>query len=750
MSYILEVSLTNTIVATLLALVAAAVGRFLRRPALAHTLWLLVLLKLLTPPLFRVPVAIPESANSLFAVIFQWPLAADRSDSLFSQEAPSQEDTEDDADDEIATLTSAPCSTCELRPPGSGLAGPSEAAVLHESERLAQSGASSLPSRRDRSLAVAAQTEPGLLVDGGQWLEGVELAWDWIASLSLNVLFFLWAAGAASIFVVAGLRIACFHRLLRYAQPASAEVNERVRRLAEQLGLYWCPEVLTVPGPVSPLVWCLGRQARLVLPERLMERLQPQQQDTLLAHELAHICRHDHWVRWLEVVACGLFWWHPVAWWARRQLQSLEEQCCDAWVVWALPSAARAYARALLETVDFLSEARPALPPAASGLGYVHHLKRRLRMILREPHYHRLSWPAVIAVVLVGMLILPLGPVRLAAETPATPSDALVTANPPDDEDGPQAGDMDDEDDDGPQTRDLDRRLRKLENQMERVLRALESQRSGREAGRATEPPSDEAKRRDEEAKQRAQEAKERARELERQARERARQLAEQARERAREMEQRAREMARQARERAREAAKDDGVKKSDGDRSVDKDKQKEELKRMIKNAKESAKEAASPERIKELQRQIESAVREAVNPERMKEMERRIEEAVSQSVNPERMKAMQKQIDEAVRRAVDPKRMEAMAKQIEEAVNRSLRAQERDEARRRERSESTPRPTPAPKVTATPPAPPTAPIAPRAARGPRGRDSRDLEDRLNKLEEKMDRLLERLESSRK
>src|SRR5262245_3323910 len=40
--------------ATALALCAAVVGRFCKRPALTHSLWLLVLLKLVTPPLLPV------------------------------------------------------------------------------------------------------------------------------------------------------------------------------------------------------------------------------------------------------------------------------------------------------------------------------------------------------------------------------------------------------------------------------------------------------------------------------------------------------------------------------------------------------------------------------------------------------------------------------------------------------------------------------------------------------------------------
>ncbi|HMC65547.1 MAG TPA: M56 family metallopeptidase, partial [Gemmataceae bacterium] len=130
----------------------------------------------------------------------------------------------------------------------------------------------------------------------------------------------------------------------------------------------------------------------------------------LLTHELAHLRRSDHWVRGLEFLATGLYWWHPVVWWARREIREAEEQCCDAWVVWALPAAAKAYALALVETVDFLAEARPVLPPVASGIGHIHTLKRRLTMIMRGTTPRALTWGGLVAVLGLATTLLPLTP----------------------------------------------------------------------------------------------------------------------------------------------------------------------------------------------------------------------------------------------------------------------------------------------------------------------------------------------------
>jgi hypothetical protein len=197
------------------------------------------------------------------------------------------------------------------------------------------------------------------------------------------------------------------------------------KRVAAQMEVR-CPRLIMVSGTLSPMLWVFGGKARLVLPAALVDRLTPQQWRTLLAHELAHWVRRDHWVRWLELAALTAYWWCPLAWWAKRQLQEAEEECCDAWVVSTLPGAARAYALALVETVDFLSGARPTLPPAASGLGHVHLLRRRLTMILRGRTPRALTVTGLLVVLTLGAVLLPLAPTLAQAPVRAGDDEAVV------------------------------------------------------------------------------------------------------------------------------------------------------------------------------------------------------------------------------------------------------------------------------------------------------------------------------------
>src|SRR5439155_11346089 len=130
-----------------------------------------------------------------------------------------------------------------------------------------------------------------------------------------------WLAGTVGCLGLAVARGAAFGRLLRHAEPAPAAWQRTCDRVARRLGLRRGPGVWLVRGPVSPLLWAGFGRPRLVLPAGLTERMNGARRVSLLAHELAHLRRGDHLVRWLELAATAAYWWHPVVWWARRGLR---------------------------------------------------------------------------------------------------------------------------------------------------------------------------------------------------------------------------------------------------------------------------------------------------------------------------------------------------------------------------------------------------------------------------------------------
>ncbi len=368
MDDLLSIAVSNAVAATVLALAALAVGAVYRRPALAHGMWLLVLLKLVTPPLVFLPVAWPAVAESPPEV------AADR------EEPPS---------------VSIPAAEEQTAP----------AVDSSNSER----GWVSAP-RESTALDIEDQPSIDALGALTQPRSPGPPVWP-------QMLRIVWGTGALLWFLLALERLHHFRRLLRFARPAPTALQERTRRLADALGLRRCPRVLLMPGRIAPMLWAIGGPPRLLVPTNLLDVLSDEQLDTLLLHELAHLRRRDHWVRVLEFVVMGLYWWHPVVWYARRELREAEEQCCDAWVVSTLPGTGRTYASALLDTLDFLSTAQAAVPPLASGLGQIADLKRRLTMIMQGNTPRSLTWPGCLAVVALGLTLLPMMP-SLHGQTP--------------------------------------------------------------------------------------------------------------------------------------------------------------------------------------------------------------------------------------------------------------------------------------------------------------------------------------------
>jgi beta-lactamase regulating signal transducer with metallopeptidase domain len=93
-----------------------------------------------------------------------------------------------------------------------------------------------------------------------------------------------------------------------------------------------------VIGHVKPLV---------LLPVAALSGLSPQQLEAILAHELAHVRRHDYLVNLIQTVIETLLFYHPAVWWVSSQLRVLREHCCDDLAVAACGDRKR-YVKALL------------------------------------------------------------------------------------------------------------------------------------------------------------------------------------------------------------------------------------------------------------------------------------------------------------------------------------------------------------------------------------------------------------------
>jgi len=57
----------------------------------------------------------------------------------------------------------------------------------------------------------------------------------------------------------------------------------------------------------------------IVLPARVITGLGSAEIEAILAHELAHLARHDTWSNLLQVIIETILFYHPAIWWASER-----------------------------------------------------------------------------------------------------------------------------------------------------------------------------------------------------------------------------------------------------------------------------------------------------------------------------------------------------------------------------------------------------------------------------------------------
>jgi TonB family protein len=200
-------------------------------------------------------------------------------------------------------------------------------------------------------------------------------------------------------------------------QPVPAEVEELAARVANRLGLRQLvrmaeSSVVTVPiviGWLKPVV---------LVPTAAVAGLSPAHLEALLAHELAHVRRHDYLVNLLQSAIETLLFYHPGVWWVSGRVRQEREHCCDDEAVAVCDRFV--YVNALTDLAAMTMHTRLALA-ATDG-----SLLRRIRRLLANKTDER---PAA------GWLSIGVVVMFVAALTPAVPAlgggDQQAAAVPP-------------------------------------------------------------------------------------------------------------------------------------------------------------------------------------------------------------------------------------------------------------------------------------------------------------------------------
>lgn len=146
-------------------------------------------------------------------------------------------------------------------------------------------------------------------------------------------------------------------------------------------------DVPTVIGWVKPLV---------LLPASAISGLSTEQLEAVIAHELAHVRRHDYLVNLHQLAMETVFFYHPAVWWVSHRMRVEREECCDDIAV-HMTGDRVGYAKVLV----WLEESRTQ--PTAATLGMASDggsLLGRVRRLVSTPSQTASIGPLAITVAL--------------------------------------------------------------------------------------------------------------------------------------------------------------------------------------------------------------------------------------------------------------------------------------------------------------------------------------------------------------
>jgi hypothetical protein len=280
---------------------------------------------------------------------------------------------------------------------------------------------------------------------GPQGLFGHAAGWP-------RLLLPVWLAGALALSLAYARSYLLLRRRLRYRpQVVGGGVLARLAKLVRASGIsrkvrLTCTWRLSVPVALGT------REAEVCVPPRALFQLDDEQQDALLAHELAHLARRDPlWLPLTSLVPNFLFF-QPLNWLARRRLRELSELLCDEWAV-AHTGRPLSLAGCLAEVAGWSIGASGASGggrkagrlPVPGMAGRPSQLARRIRRLLDGPQLEvQAGWagprrepvalPAVVAAVLAAVILaapgVSAGPPAAGPGTgPAPPAGTAVASD---------------------------------------------------------------------------------------------------------------------------------------------------------------------------------------------------------------------------------------------------------------------------------------------------------------------------------
>ncbi len=165
--------------------------------------------------------------------------------------------------------------------------------------------------------------------------------------------------------------------------PADEYWLDMIEKLGKKAGVKRGIELVESALVRSPLV--VGHLKPIILfPIGAINKLNTQEVEAILAHEIAHILRNDYIFNIIQSVIEALFYFHPAVWWISANIRNERENSCDD-VAIALCGNSMTYAKALVSVQEIAHYRSPQMAMAFAGQ-HKNQLLFRVQRILKQPN----------------------------------------------------------------------------------------------------------------------------------------------------------------------------------------------------------------------------------------------------------------------------------------------------------------------------------------------------------------------------
>lgn len=365
---VLLLVLTQVWQVALIAMVVWTLTRTIvkNQPQLAHLLWALVLLKVITPPIWSSPTS-----------VFSW-LGYGSGQQQSAREA--MENPMTNRESTTSTLTV-------------NLRGIGKQHGKLESDTGGVIAKNLVLSAEDPSRESAC--------DGQNW--------------AIQCLLAIWIVGVCFLIGTTVFRLVNFWRWVRTKAQGSRSITDKNRQhletqlqafaqaTATKLAIHRKIRVRLIDAPIGPAVVGIYRPA-IVLPLEIVKNRSTEFLEPLIAHELIHIRRGDLFWAVLQSLSSSLLWFHPLVWLAARKLTLESERSCDEQTIAWLGCSPKSYASCLIDVLERKHQLRVA--PALPGVRPVDVTRKRLERIMRLGQGSRKNTPMWMWAIFFGAVTL--------------------------------------------------------------------------------------------------------------------------------------------------------------------------------------------------------------------------------------------------------------------------------------------------------------------------------------------------------